>query len=514
MIFRLVLVMAFVSGFVSLSYEVLWARMFSWSTAGAASSFPMLLGLFLAGLAVGAKWSKRFSHGQPTHSTSALRAVAAFFAASALAGWLVIPAMAAMLSLHANIPGYTALYFVFLAACLSGAQLPLLMHYGIPADARVGANLSYVYVANILGAVTGSMLTGFFWLDHASTGSIITVLTCGSLSLAYALWASTRPDAKRLGMGGAVLLALIGLTVLAQPFLYGQVLEKLFYGAKFDGQRFKYIVENKSGFIAVDDNDVAYGGGAYDGTFSVDLINDVNGAARPFSLSAFHPAPKSILVVGMATGSWARVLAAHPQLERMVIVEINGGYYDLIKKYPDAAKLLDNPKIEHVADDGRRWMHAHDEKFDAIVINASFHHRGFMTTLLSQEFITMVKDHLHPNGVLMLNTTGSERVLKTVCEVMPNCVAYLRSAIASPSPLDIDPERLRDVLTHYQLDAHPILDEKRPDHVAKLEEIIEEIRTQSGNFKSHETVMKLTKDAEIITDDNMGHEWQFSILGL
>ena len=80
--------------------------------------------------------------------------------------------------------------------------------------------------------------------------------------------------------------------------------------------------------------------------------------------------------------------------------------------------------------------------------------------------------------------------------------------------MDIDPERLRDVLTHYQPDAHPIPDEKRPDHVAKLEEIIEEIRTQSGNFKSHETVMKLTKDAEIITDDNMGHEWQFSILGL
>lgn len=514
MTFRLVLGMAFVSGFVSLSYEVLWTRMFSWSTAGAASSFSMLLGLFLAGLAVGAKWSKRFSHGQPTHSPRALRAIAGFFAMSALAGWLVIPAMAHLLSLHAAIPGYTSLYFVFLAACLSGAQLPLLMHYGIPADARVGVNLSYVYVANILGSVVGSLLTGFLWLDRSSTDIIVITLTVGSILLAFALWVSTKPTAKPLVCSIVALVTTIAACISLNGVAYDDALERLFYASKYNGQKFKYVVENKSGIIAVDDKDAAYGGGAYDGTFSVDFVDDVNGAARPFALSAFHPNPKSILVVGMATGSWARVLAAHPQLERMVIVEINGGYYELIRRYPNAAKLLDNPKIKHVADDGRRWMQSHPEKFDAIVINATFHQRGYVTTLLSKEFLEIVRAHLHDNGVLMLNTTGSKRVLKTVCTVMPDCVAFLRSAIASPSPLDINPKRLRDVLTHYRLDDHPILDESNPTHRQKLDDIVSEIASQSGNFKSHETVMRLTEGAEIITDDNMGHEWQFSIFGL
>ncbi len=513
MTFALVLLMAFVSGFVSLSYEVLWARMFSWSTAGAVSSFPMLLGLFLAGLAVGAKWSKRFSHGQPTHSPAALRAVAGFFGTSALAGWLVIPGMAFLLSIHVAIPGYTALYCVFIAACLSGAQLPLLMHYGIAADGRVGANLSYVYVANIMGAVGGSLLTGFVWLDYSTTDVIVTVLTVCSLVLALVLWMSTRPTKKDILMGVSFFVAASVIAVGGRSFAYDDVLERLFYGANYEGQHFKHVIENKSGIITVDQNDIAYGGGVYDGTFSVDFVDDVNGAARPFSLSAFHEKPAKILVIGLATGSWARILAAHPQLERMVIVEINPGYYDLLRRYPKSAKMLESTKIEHVDDDGRRWLHGTDEKFDAIIINASFHQRGFGSTLLSKEFLELTKAHLNPHGILMLNTTGSARVLATVCEVMPGCMAYLRSAIASPDPIEPNAERLRNILMNYRINGEPILDPNRAKDREKLEGMLREISTQSGNFKSNSDVMTLSKGHEIITDDNMGHEWQFSILG-
>jgi spermidine synthase len=514
MTFALVLLMAFVSGFVSLSYEVLWARMFSWSTAGAVSSFPMLLGLFLAGLAVGAKWSKRFSHGEPTHSPAALRAVAGFFGTSALAGWLVIPGMALVLSIHVAIPGYTALYCVFIAACLSGAQLPLLMHYGIEADGRVGANLSYVYVANIIGAVAGSLLTGFIWLDHSTTDVIVTVLTSCSLVLALVLWLSTRPVKRDMLIGVSFFVVATAVAIGGRSWAYDDVLERLFYGANYEGQHFKHVIENKSGIITVDQDDIAYGGGVYDGTFSVDFVNDVNGAARPYSLSAFHENPKNVLVVGLATGSWARILAAHPQLERMVIVEINPGYYDLLDLYPEAAKMLHSTKLELVDDDGRRWMNGTTEKFDAIIINASFHQRGYTTTLLSKEFIELTKAHLNPHGILMLNTTGSARVLATVCEVMPNCMAYLRSAIASPDPIEPNADRLRQVLLDYRIDGHPILDPTRKKDQEKLDGMLREISTQSGNFKSHDDVMTLSTGHEIITDDNMGHEWQFSILGL
>ena len=45
-------------------------------------------------------------------------------------------------------------------------------------------------------------------------------------------------------------------------------------------------------------------------------------------------------MIGLSSGSWAAVVAAHPSLERLTIVEINPGYLKLIPKYPDVAGLL------------------------------------------------------------------------------------------------------------------------------------------------------------------------------
>jgi spermidine synthase len=82
----------------------------------------------------------------------------------------------------------------------------------------------------------------------------------------------------------------------------------------YSGESFKHIVESKSGVITVTQNDRVYGGGVYDGLFNIDLINDNNGIVRPYILSAFHPEPKGVQMIGLATGSWAQVIAHHPAL--------------------------------------------------------------------------------------------------------------------------------------------------------------------------------------------------------
>lgn len=506
----ILLVMAFASGFVSLSYEVLWARMFSFSAAGSVAAFPMLLGLFLAGIAVGARWSKRFSKGQATFAPAPLRSVALFVAASSIAGWLVIPAMAWFLTLHQAIPGYTALYFVFGAACLFGAQLPLLMHFGIEANERVGARLSYVYVANIIGSVSGSFVTGFFWLDVAPTPDIVTSLTILGLTLASVLFAITRPGKR------PVIMAVLAATILAVSVLslkgvvYDGTLERLFYGARYEGQRFVHIIENRGGIIAVDDKEVTYSGGVYDGTFSTDLVNDVNGIIRPFSVSAFHPKPKTALVIGLATGSWARVIADHPDVERVIVVEINAAYYELLKAF-DENHILNHPKVEHHIDDGRRWLNHNPMTYDVIISNSSFHQRGFSSTLLSEEAFTLMRKRLNPGGVLLVNTTGSQRVLATGCHVFEDCQAFFRAGIFSNAPLDTNPERLRDILTRYAIEGKSVLDLKDPVHQRRLDDIIGAFEKKTPGYYNSEETRKLAEGQELITDSNMGHEWQFDI---
>ena len=90
------------------------------------------------------------------------------------------------------------------------------------------------------------------------------------------------------------------------------------------------MVETKGGVAAVTREGLVYGGGVYDGRMSIDFVDDVNGIFRPFSVSAFHPAPRRVLMIGLSGGAWAEVVANHPQLDELVVVEINPGYLKLI----------------------------------------------------------------------------------------------------------------------------------------------------------------------------------------
>src|SRR5436305_2648865 len=105
------------------------------------------------------------------------------------------------------------------------------------------------------------------------------------------------------------------------------------------------------------------------------------------SISLWHAAPREVLMIGLSTGAWAQVIANHPQVEKLTIVEINPGYLRLIQKYPAVRNLLTNPKVNIVIDDGRRWLVRNQQtKFDVVVSNTTFHWRAHISELLSKEF--------------------------------------------------------------------------------------------------------------------------------
>ena len=164
--FFTVLAAAAFSGFLGLSYEILWVRVFSFATGGTAASFGVVLGAFLLGLAAGsfASWGTcrlRPATGDARH----LRIPAALLLLGSVQAFLVIPALAWIVRTSSF---SHALPLISVAAASQGAVLPLLSQFGIRPDADAGARLSYLYVANILGSVSGSLLTGFVLLDRLS----------------------------------------------------------------------------------------------------------------------------------------------------------------------------------------------------------------------------------------------------------------------------------------------------------------------------------------------------------
>src|SRR5262249_1430330 len=57
--FPLAMTLATVAGFLSLCYEIVWYRLYSFATAGPAQCFSFVLGAFLAGIAFGSLLSRR-----------------------------------------------------------------------------------------------------------------------------------------------------------------------------------------------------------------------------------------------------------------------------------------------------------------------------------------------------------------------------------------------------------------------------------------------------------------------
>ena len=234
---------------------------------------------------------------------------------------------------------------VFLVARFWGALLPYLAELGIAADARAGMRTALLYLANILGAAAGSIITGFVLMDRWPDRHRRPRWCVAGLA--------AHPAARRLRSPRLARTSLrIGAgrhhrTVAALPtvpVLDANPREPAPKGAG-DDSRSCEVVENRSGIITVDHDGTVFGHGMYDGRFNTDLKHDNNGILRPYALSLFHPAPRDVLMIGLSSGSWAQVIANNPAVASLTIVEINPGYLELVRRAPEVASVLDNPKV-------------------------------------------------------------------------------------------------------------------------------------------------------------------------
>ncbi len=513
MSFTLALVVAAISGFIALSYEILWYRVIAFASWGLPSAFGLLLAAYLLGLALGSRVAGVFCKDQSgAGDTRQLRALAGFAFVANLVAWLVVPFFGWSAKAYDWPP---ALALVALAAALLGAILPLVAHFGIKPDDQAGKNLSYIYLANIVGSSAGSLITGFVFLDRFSLPTSGAIIACTGMVLVALLLALSDLSLARRGVGLAVVTVAGVLLAQSTPGAYDRIWERLLYKRNFEETtRFADVIETKSGVITVTQDGTVYGGGAYDGRFNTSIVHDRNGILRAYAVGAMHPAPKRILMIGLASGSWANVVANMPHLEKLTIVEINPGYVTLIAKHPEVAAILKDPKVEIVSDDGRRWLNRHDDRFDVIVMNTTWHWRAHITNLLSTEFMDLARAHLAPGGIFFFNTTSSNDVKKTAVTVFPHAMRVYNFMAVSDAPFVFDKARWGRTLASYAIYGDKAIDTSTEDGKKTYEELLAYADTISAEPEDHglESRARLLarseiQDAHVVTDDNMVPEW-------
>lgn len=508
--FTFAMVIAGLSGFIALAYEILWYRVFSFATATNPKTFAYLLGAYLIGIAIGSVCGERLC-ATPRQETNFLSAVGLAIVAGNLFALLVAPLLAQLLrrfSVPYALPA--AFVVVALAAAQLGATFPVICHLNVKADRNAGRGLSYLYVSNIVGSTLGSFAVGFVLLDFMSLKQVVLVLA--ALGVALGLGVLLRANAGWPKL--AVIAALSGIVVMAAVPSFDLLYEHLLWKATEVKAPFSELVENRHGVIAVQDDDVVFGGGAYDGRFNVDPVNDTNGIIRVYAAMALHPAPRDVLVIGVGSGSWAQVVVNHPAVEHVTVVEINPGYVPLIAGHSVVASLLRSPKVAMVIDDGHRWLLRNPGvKFDMVVMNTMIHWRAHATNLLSAEFLALIRQHLAPGGIHFYNTTDSSEALVTACRVFPSCLRVGNFVAVSDAPLNPDPQRLANLLLQFHIDARPMVPDPTTLEAQRLFSYLAysaaalSTGNQGGFYESGDSIRQRLRTVRTVTDDNMATEW-------
>lgn len=155
-----------------------------------------------------------------------------------------------------------------------------------------------------------------------------------------------------------------------------------------------------------------------------------------------HPHPRKVLIIGGGDGGALREVVRHPEVEKGVLVEIDDRVIQSSRDFfPDLACAFSNPKAEVVVDDGIKYIQAHKNEFDVILVDST-EPVGPAVVLFSPEFYQSCFEALKEDGMLVAQSESpffNQQVIQTVYgginQIFPITNLYLASIPTYPSGL-------------------------------------------------------------------------------
>lgn len=218
----------FVSGFTAVAYEVLWARYLSLPLKTSIYAFSFMLGLFLAGIALGSWISTRFK-------VAVERPLAVFAFTEILIGFLTLAGIQIFSYLGKISAGYKINFYLGLITS-TAIILPVAMAFGwqFPVAARCcivdsyapGKETGWAYSANTLGAIFGNIAAGFLLIPAIGTARSMVLLALLNITLGIILLGvSPREEQGKLPLFSGLLAVCIAVMV----FQVGDPYKKVMY---------------------------------------------------------------------------------------------------------------------------------------------------------------------------------------------------------------------------------------------------------------------------------------------
>lgn len=151
-----------------------------------------------------------------------------------------------------------------------------------------------------------------------------------------------------------------------------------------------------------------------------------------------HKSPRDLLLIGGGIGGLISEALKHPSLSHLVYVELDPNLIALGKSHlpGEAVSPLDDPRVEVIYTDGRRFLREGKNSYDAIILNLPDPTTAQLNRYYTEEFFCDVADRLREGGVFTLGLHASEDVIgPTLAEFLGSIYATMRRVFLDLLPL-------------------------------------------------------------------------------
>ena len=466
------------SGMSALGAEVVWTRLLSLMLGPTTYTFSIILAVMLIGLGIGSSagaWLARAMQRPRLGLALAqlLLPVAIAWTAAMLTRslpyWPLNPWFSRSVWIDFQMDFVRCLWALFPATVLWGASFPLALAAVASPDQDPGRLVGRVYAANTLGAIGGALLFSVALIPGIGTQQSQRILI--ACAVAAGLLALLRVMAFSMKPAVALVAALIAAVALAMsigptpPVLiaYGRMLPTL---RPDHWPNALYVGEGLNASVAVTQFPLPGSPRRFH------VSGKIEASSEPADMriqrllghlpALLHGRPRSVLVVGFGAGVTAGSLVLYPEVERIVICEIEPLIPANVARHfrKENYDVLNDPRVEVVYDDARHFILTTNEKFDLITSDPVNPWIKGAATLYTQEYLDLAKAHLNPGGVMAQwvplfenSAAGIKSLVATFFEVFPDASMWTHVVrgtrgddavlIGQPGPTRVDIEALQ-----------------------------------------------------------------------
>jgi spermidine synthase len=516
---RLLLALALASGFLVFAAEVVQTHLLALLIGNSAYAFGLMLAVFLVCLAAGAARAPAFAKKHGPRALSRGLGFAALALAITLPLWDELPRLFLVAGKVVSswggrelVRALSALLILVLPTLWMGSTFPLLLER-VAHRADVASRVGRLTVANTLGTIAGSILTGYLLLPVlGSQGALSAVAAAFAVaSIAAARGEGVpREETRRASSAAAVAVA---LALLLPRWDMARLTSgaNVYFTVGPRPDTIDFVREDVHGGVTtvVHRGTVTtmYTNGKFQGDDGAEMPAQRRFAHFP---SLFVPRFDRALVIGLGTGTTLGTIAAYPWA-RIDVAEISPAIVEASKRFfaDQAFHALDDPRVHLELNDGRNLLLVAAEPYDLVTIELTSVWFAGAASLYSREFYELVRGRLSPGGILQqwvqlhhIRRRELAAIVRTLRTAFPHVALFVGGAqgilVASEAPLLASRARLRE------LEQRPALQATLGG--AHLEGLIGEM-VASGADLDRFVAGSAEDGAPISTDDNLYLEY-------